>query len=132
MRIPTITADVPTEFPGSHWSRHTNVDGRTYRAAATEFGDLNGPCDRISLTIHPRGEWALPEENRPFADHAFGIHGNVVSGTVSIDIGDVSVYLPEGHEQRVLNALLAALAEQARQADAGEDTCVVNLTEVAA
>jgi hypothetical protein len=128
MRTPTITATVTTEFPGSHWSRHTDVAGRTYRAHATEFGDLGEPCNRINLTIHPRGEWALPPENQPFADHAFGIHGNVVDGIVSIDIGDVSVDLPEGHEHRVLDALLAALTEQKRQADAGTEETVVNLT----
>ena len=128
MRTPTITSDVPNKFD-NHWSRTTTVEGRTYNAYATEFGDPGEPTSRISLHVHQRDRvWALPEENSPYADHAFGIHGNVVSGTVSIDIGDVSVYLPAGHEHRVLDALLAALTEQKRQADAGTEETVVFLT----
>ncbi len=128
MRIPTITADVPTEFD-HHWSRQTSVSGRTYNASATEFGDPAEPASRISLTVHQRdGLWALPSENSPYADHAFGIHTNVINGDVSIDIGDVSIWLPVGREADVLAALEAAIVEQARQADAGTEETVVSIT----
>ena len=128
MRIPTISTEVPTKFD-TFVARSTEIDGRTYSATATEFNDLDEPVHRISLNVHQRDrQWALPSENSPYADHAFGIHGNVVSGLVCIDIGDLSVWLPEGHEHRVLDALLAALTEQKRQADAGTEDTVVNLT----
>jgi hypothetical protein len=128
MRIPTITADVPTEFD-HHWSRQTSVSGRTYNAAATEFGAPGEATNRIALTVHQRDRlWALPSENSPYADNAFGISACVVSGSVSISIGDVSIYLPEGRETEVADALLAAIAEQARQADAGTEVCVVSIT----
>jgi len=128
MNIPTITTEVPTKFD-TFVARSTEIDGRTYSASATEFSDHGEPVSRISLNVHQRDRlWALPSENSPYADHAFGIHGNVVSGTVSIDIGDVSIYLPVGREADVLAALEAAIVEQARQAEADEDTTVVHLT----
>jgi hypothetical protein len=128
MRTPTITADVPTKFD-TFTSRTTSIDGRTFTASATEFSDHGEATNRIALNVHQRERlWALPEENSPYADHAFGIHGNVVNGDVSIDIGDVSIWLPAGHEHRVLDALLAALTEQKRQADAGTEETVVFLT----
>jgi hypothetical protein len=110
-------------------ARTTEIDGRTYSANATEFNDHGEPVSRISLTVHQRDrQWALPAENSPYADHAFGIHGNVVNSLVCIDIGDLSVWLPEGHEHRVLDALSAAITEQARQAKAGTEDTVVHLT----
>ena len=128
MRTPTITAEVPTKFD-TFVARSTEIDGRTYSATATEFNDLDEPVSRISLNVHQRQwQWALPSENSPYADHAFGIHGNVVTGSVSIDIGDVSIWLPLGREADVLAALEAAIAEQARQADAGTEDTVVHLT----
>lgn len=128
MSIPTITAEVAIKFD-SHWSRTTEVAGRTYNAYATEFGHHGEATSRISLTVHQRDrQWALPEENSPYADHAFRIHTNVVSGSVSIDIGDLTIYLPEGRETEVAEAVLAAVAEVARQADAGTEVCVVSIT----
>ena len=128
MRIPTITATVPTQFD-TFWSGHTNVDGRTFTADNTEFGAPGEATNRIALTVHQKDrEWGLPAENQPFADHAFRVRATVVSGKVAIDIGDVTVYLPVGQEQAVVDALTAAITEQARQAKAGEDICVVNLT----
>ena len=127
-RTPTISTEVPTKFD-TFVARTTEIDGRTYSASATEFNDLDEPVSRISLNVHQRDrQWALPSENSPYADHAFGIHGNVVTGLVCIDIGDVSVWLPAGREADVLAALEAAIAEQARQADAGTEDTVVHLT----
>jgi hypothetical protein len=128
MRTPTITAAVPRKFD-TFTSRTTEVDGRTFTASATEFSDHGEATNRISLNVHQRERlWALPEENSPYVGHAFGIHANVVDGSVSIDIGDVSVWLPVGREADVLAALEAAIVEQARQADAGTEETVVFLT----
>ena len=126
--IPNITTEVPIKSD-RHWSRTTEIHGRTYNANATEFGDPGEPTNRIGLTVHQRDrQWALPEENSPYADRAFRIHTNVVSGSVSLDIGDLTIYLPEGRETEVAEAVLAAVAEVSRQADAGTEVCVVSIT----
>ena len=118
-RTPTITAEVPTKFD-TFVARTTEIDGRTYNASAVEFSDHDKPVERIMLNVHHRH--SFPETG--------DIHCNVVTGQVSIDIGDLCVWLPLGREADVLAALEAAIVEQARQAEADEDTTVVHITGV--
>ncbi len=120
-RIPTITAEVPTKFD-TFVARSTEIDGRTFSATATEFSDHGKPVERIMLNVHHRH--SFPE--------AGDIHANVVTGQVSIDIGDLTVWLPLGREADVVTSLQAAIVEQARQADADEDTTEVYITGEAA
>ena len=113
-RTPTITTEVPTKFD-TFVARSTEIDGRTYSAQATEFSDHGKPVDRIMLNVHHR--YSFPDNG--------SVHANVVTGQVSIDIGDLTVWLPLGREADVVTSLQAAIVEQARQADADEDTTVV-------
>ena len=120
-RIPTITAEVPTKFD-TFVARTTEIDGRTFSAHATEFNDHGQPVvERIMLNIHHSNTWERAEaRNRK-------VHCNVVCSQVSIDIGDLCVWLPEGTEVALLEALTLAIAEQARQAETGTDDTVVQI-----
>lgn len=110
-----VTAEV-LRVHDTFTSRHTRIDGRTFAARAVEFADIGGPTKRISLDVHPRTE----------DDPSVGTC--LISGKVSIDIGDLSVWLPEGYEAEVAAALNAAIEEQARQAEAGTLEPVVSMT----
>jgi hypothetical protein len=121
MRTPNISADVPTKHD-TFTARHTNVDGRTFGLTATEFNDNGKPCDRIMVNVHHAGHF--PEGG--------DVHTDVVNGQVVIEIGDLSVYLPVGREVDLVTALVAGIAERDRQAEAGEDICVVSITDTLA
>ena len=120
MTNPSITAEVPTNHDshGGYTTRRTDVTGRTFRINLTEFNDTGQPVDRIMVNVHHDGRF--PEGG--------DVHTNVVNGQVCIDIGDLCVYLPLGREVDLVNALVAGIAEQTRQAEAGETTCVVQIT----
>ncbi len=120
-RTPTITTEVPTKFD-TFVARTTEIDGRTFSAHATEYNDHGEPVERIMLNVHHR--YSFPDNG--------SVHANVVTGQVSIDIGDLTVWLPVGREADVVAALEAAIVEQARQAEAGEDTTEVHITGEAA
>ena len=120
-RTPTITTEVPTKFD-TFVARTTEIDGRTFSAHATEYNDHGEPVERIMLNVHHR--YSFPDNG--------SVHANVVTGQVSIDIGDLTVWLPVGREADVVAALEAAIVEQARQADADEDTTEVYITGEAA
>jgi len=121
MSIPTITTETPTKFD-TFVARSTEVRGRTFHAQATEFNDHGEPVERIMLNIHHAGYF--PDNGK--------VHANVVAGQVAIDIGDLSVWLPVGREAEVVASIQAAIVEQARQAEAGEDTTEVYITGEAA
>jgi hypothetical protein len=113
------TYEITAKLPRSHdtfVSRTTNIDGRTFRANAVEFWTSGEPTKRISLDVHPR------------TDDDPSVGTCLISGKVSIDIGDLSVWLPEGYEAEVAAALNAAIEEQARQAEAGTLEPVVSMT----
>ena len=122
MPNPSITAEVPTNHDGhgGFTTRHTNVSGRTFRINLTEFNDAGQPVDRIMVNVHHGGRF--PEGGE--------VHTNVVNGQVAIEIGDLCVYLPVGREVDLVNALVAGIAERDRQAEAGETTCVVEITDM--
>jgi hypothetical protein len=125
MRTPNISADVPTKHD-TFTARHTNVDGRTFGLTATEFNDNGKPCDRIMVNVHHDGYF--PEDGEPGS----AVHTDVVNGQVVIEIGDLCVYLPRGREVDLVTALVAGIAERDRQAEAGENTCVVQITDTLA
>jgi hypothetical protein len=114
MNTPTITAEVPTKFD-TFVAQTITIDGRTFSASATQYNDPGQPVDRIMLNVDHEGYF--PDNGK--------VHASVVSGQVNIDVGDLSVWLPVGREADVVAALEAAIVEQARQADADEDTTVV-------
>ena len=120
-RTLAITTETPRKFD-NFVARTTEIDGRTFSAHATEFNDHGQPVvERIMLNIHHSNTWQRAEErNRK-------VHCNVVCSQVSIDIGDLTVWVPEGTEVALLEALTLAIAEQARQAKADEDTTVVQI-----
>ena len=125
--IPNIVTETARDHD-HFWARSTDLQGRSWTGTATEFGDKGKACERISLSIHPRySEW--PEAPVPTTVRG-KIHANVVNGSVCIDIGELSIWLPAGHEVAVFNALGAAIAELDMQRKAGTSTncCVVNLT----
>ena len=118
----TTTPSITTEVARKHDTftvRTTDLRGRTFSADASEFSDHGEPVERIMLSVHHEGYY--PDDTRP-------PHANVVSGLVSIDIGDLTVWLPKGCELAVAGALDAAIREQARQNDAGTEETVVFLT----
>jgi hypothetical protein len=119
MSTPSITADVPRKHD-DFTARHTNVDGRTFNLTATEFNDNGRPVDRIMVNVHHQSQF--PEGG--------AVHTDVVNGQVVIEIGDLSVYLPVGREVDLVTALVAGIAERDRQAEAGENTCVVQITDM--
>ena len=121
MRTPNISADVPTKHD-TFTARHTNVDGRTFGLTATEFNDNGKPCDRIMVNVHHAS--CFPEGG--------DVHTDVVNGQVVIEIGDLCIYLPVGREVDLVTALVAGIAERDRQAEAGENTCVVQITDTLA
>ena len=119
-RTPTISTETPRKFD-NFVARSTEIDGRTFSATATEFNDHGQPVERISLNIHHSNTWErAAARNRK-------VHCNVVCSQVSIDIGDLCVWLPEGTEVALLEALTLAIAEQARQAETGTDDTVVQI-----
>ena len=121
MRPPNISAHVPTKHD-TITARHTNVDGRTFSINCTEFSDHGSPCDRIMVNVHHDGYF--PEGG--------AVHTDVVNGQVVIELGDLCVYLPRGREVDLVTALVAGIAERDRQTEAGENTCVVQITDTLA
>ena len=121
MSIPTITVKTANDHD-TFWARTTEIRGRTFQADATEFGDTGEPTERISLNVHHHNNtWGRAEER------SRKVHCNVVCSQVSIDIGDLCVWVPEGTEVALLEALTLAIAEQARQAETGTDDTVVQI-----
>ena len=127
MDIPNNVTETPRDH-GHFWCRSTDVTGRDFTACATEFGDKGEECERISLTIHPR--YSMWPDSPATKSGLNTIHANVVNNSISVDVGEVSIWLPAGHEQAVMDALGAAIAELDMQREAGtaEGACVVNLT----
>jgi hypothetical protein len=110
-----VTADLPRKHD-TFTARSTKIDGKTFTARAVEFSDIGGPVKRITLRVHPHNE-GDPD-----------IDANLTNGSVALNIGDLAVWLPEGYEAEVVAALTAAIEEQARQAEAGTNVCVVAMT----
>ena len=125
---PNIIASTPRDH-GTFWCRSTELHGVDWHANATEFGDPGAEPHRLTLSIHPK-TWEWPATPVEVTSGIAPIHGNVVNGTVSIDIGSVSITIPTGHEHTVLRALIASITELTAQKAAGTDNtcCVVNLT----
>jgi len=109
---PSISAEVPKQF-SDFTARNTELRGNDFDAHATEFTNATSHRDRMTLSI-----------NFPTRDGLPAIFGAVTNGSISIDIGDVTVWVPRGSEQALTDALAAAVEEQNR--DTGE--CVVFLT----